>query len=139
MIPDRRLRPFLTLLVAAALGSFGCGGPFLLFPGGALSGEVVEEPVESWEFVDTTFIDIETRPEDPYSVTLNYTQQDGQLYIDPAEGREWLNHIREDPALRVRVGDRLYPVRAVLVAEPGHTLEGFDTTRFIYRLESRTP
>jgi hypothetical protein len=39
--------------------------------------------------VDDAFIDLETRPEDPYSVELNYIVKDGKLYIDPAEGREW--------------------------------------------------
>jgi hypothetical protein len=123
----------LTLLAVA-----GCGGPFLVFPGGALSGEPVNEPVSDWSFVDDRFIEIETRPEDPYSVQLNYVVKDGQLYIDPAEGRTWFAYLRADPRLRVRVGNRVYPVMAVLVGEPGQ-LEGFDPDRYVYRLESRAP
>lgn len=83
------------LAASSALG--GCGGPVLIIPGGALSGEVVETPVDDWSFVRSTFIDLETRPEDPYSVELNYVLRDGRIYIDPAEGRRWLDHIREDP------------------------------------------
>jgi hypothetical protein len=127
------------LLVGSALAcSFlsGCGGPFLVFPGSELSGEVVTEPVEDWSFVSSTFVDLETRPADPYSVELNYVVMDGKLYIDPAEGRRWLEYIREDPRVRARFDGKIYPLRAVLVGRPGE-IEGFDPTRFIYRLDPR--
>ena len=120
--------------VTAALAS--CGGPALVFPGGELRGEVVEEPVTDWTFVTDAFMDLETRPEQPYSVELNYIVKDGLLYIDPAEGRRWLDHIRADPRVRVRFGGRIYPLQAVLVGEPGE-LEGFPEDRFIYRLDPR--
>lgn len=113
-----------------------CGGPFLIIPGGALSGEVVEEPIEDWSFADDAFIDVEFRPEDPYSVELNYIVRDGKLYIDPAEGRTWFEYLKADPQLRVRFDDKVYPVTAVLVGQPGE-LEGFDADRYVYRLDSR--
>ena len=129
------IRTFPALFALVAI--LGCGGgPFLVFPGGALEGEVVTEPVPDWSFAADQFIDLETRPEDPYSVELNYIVRDGQLYIDPAEGRKWLEHIRANPNLRVRFGEKIYPVKAVLVGEPGQ-LEGFDPERFVYRLDSR--
>ena len=62
--------------------------------------------------------------------------RDGALYIDPAEGRTWFEYLKADPNLRVRFGDQVYPVVAVLVGQPGE-LEGFDADRFIYRLDSR--
>jgi hypothetical protein len=96
----------------------------------------VTEPVSDWSFAEDMFIDLETRPDDPYSVELNYIVRDGRLYVDPAEGRRWLEHIREDPNLRVRLGGKVYSVKAVLVGEPGE-LAGFDEDRFVYRLDSR--
>jgi hypothetical protein len=132
----RMHRPVPFLLVATISGLLACGGPMLVFPGGALSGEHVSAPVDDWSFADDPFIDVETRPSNPYSVELNYIVRDGQLYIDPAEGRKWLTYIREDPRLRVRFDDRVYPVTAVLVGGPGE-VEGFDEDRFVYRLESR--
>ena len=132
MRPAKHLAALGTLLLAA------CGGPLLVFPGGELSGEVVREPVEDWSFVDDRFVDLETRPSDPYSVELNYVVRDGQLYLDPAEGRTWFDHLRADPDVRVRFGDRIYPVRAVKVGEPGE-IEGFDADRYVYRLDSRAP
>jgi len=114
-----------------------CGGPMLVFPGGKLSGEVVHEPIEDWSFVsEESFVDLETTPDDPYSVQLNFILRDGDLYIDPAEGRGWFEYLKTDPNVRVRFGDKIYPVTAVLVGRPGE-LEGFDPDRFIYRLDSR--
>jgi len=130
-------RPVSFLLAVTVAWLVACGGPMLVFPGGALRGELVTEPVDDWSFADDPFIDLETRPANPYSVELNYIVRDGQLYIDPAEGRNWLAYIREDPRVRVRFGDRVYPVTAVLVGGPGE-VDGFDADRFVYRLESRT-
>ena len=124
--------------IAAAMTAVlsGCGGPMLMIPGGALAGEVVTTPVTDWSFVEATFVDLETRPEDPYSVELNYIVRGDELFIDPAEGKTWLDHLRANPLARVRFGRKVYPVRAVLVGQPGE-LEGFDADRYIYRLESR--
>ena len=127
------------LLTTVSLGALcACGGPFLVFPGGELEGEVVETPITDWSFVDDTFIDLETRPSEPYSVELNYVVEDGKLYIDPAEGRRWLEYLREDPRVRARFGGKIYPLQAVLVGRPGE-LEGFPADRFIYRLDPRAP
>jgi hypothetical protein len=131
----RASRAVFLLALSATILACG-GGPFLVFPGGELSGQVVTEPVEDWSFVTDSFVDLETRPGDPYSVELNYIVRDGELYIDPKEGRRWLDYIRADPRVRVRFGDEVYPLRAVLVGKPGE-LEGFDTDRFIYRLDPR--
>jgi len=127
---------FVTAFASGALCA--CGGPFLVFPGGELEGEVVEDPVTDWSFVDEPFIDLETRPSAPYSVELNYVVADGKLYIDPAEGRRWLEYIREDPRVRARFAGKIYPLQAVLVGRPGE-LEGFPEDRFIYRLDPRVP
>ncbi len=124
------------LVIAALALSLGCGGPFFVIPGGELSGEVVTVPVTDWSFATDTFVDLETRPDDPYSVELNYFVKEGQLYIDPAEGRSWLEYIRADPRVRVRFGKKIYPLTAVLVGRPGE-LEGFDQDRYIYRLDPR--
>ena len=115
-----------------------CGGPFLIFPGGELQGELVNEQVTDWSFVTDPFMDLETRPEEPYSVELNYIVKDGRLYIDPAEGRRWLGYLRAEPRVRVRFGGKIYPLTAVLVGSPGE-LEGFSEDRFIYRLDPREP
>ena len=123
-------------LAGVAAFVLGCGGPFLIFPGGALSGDVVDPTPTDWSFVDSSFIDLETRPTDPYSVELNFFVKDGKLYIDPAEGRRWLDHIRTDPNVRVRFDGRIYALTAVRV-EGAAELEGFDPERLVYRLDPR--
>ena len=123
-------------LLAAAL--LGCGGgPLLMIPGGELRGVVVEKPIRDWSFATDSTVDLETRPEDPYSVEINYTVRGGELFIDPTEGRRWLDNIREDPRVRVRFGNKVYPARAVLVGRPGE-VEGFPSDRFVFRIESRS-
>jgi hypothetical protein len=133
--PIASFRAVAVLVFLSAL--LACGGPMLVFPGGALSGEVVTEPIEDWSFVsEEPFLDLETTPDDPYSVQINYILRDGKLYIDPAEDRTWFEHLKEDLNVRIRFGDKIYPVTAVLVGRPGE-LEGFDPNRFVYRLDSR--
>jgi hypothetical protein len=125
------------MVPACALSlQIGCGGPVMMLPGGALSGEVAEETPADWSFVTDPFVDLETRPSDPYSVEVNYTVREGRLYIDPAEGRRWLDFIRDDPRVRVRFGGVVYPLQAVRVEDPAE-LDGFPEDRFIYRLEPR--
>jgi hypothetical protein len=122
--------------LALACGVVSCGGPVLILPGGELAGDVVSEPVEDWSFASPGVLDLETRPEDPYSVSINFIVREGAIYIDPAEGRRWLEHIREDPRVRIRLDGKIYPLRAVLVGGPGE-IEGFDPTRYVYRLDVR--
>ena len=43
--------------LVVSMGLVGCGGPFLMIPGGALRGEVVSEPIDDWSFVDDAFVD----------------------------------------------------------------------------------
>ncbi|MEM9176241.1 MAG: hypothetical protein AAGC67_13525 [Myxococcota bacterium] len=125
---------FLCLALSSVLA--GCGGPFFMVPGGALRGELATGPVDDWSFVDDAFADVEFRPDDPYSVELNYFVKDGKLYLDPAEGRKWLDYLRADPRVRVRFGTTIYERRAVLV-EDAKEREGFDPERFVYRLDPR--
>lgn len=125
----------LRLAIVLALTSTGlvaCGGPFTVFPGGRLSGPVAPAP-QPWTATDGGVLALETTPDDPYSVHVNYTVRDGALYIDPAAGRRWLEHLRADPRVRVRIDGTVYPMRAVLVSEPGP-----DSDRFVYRLEPRS-
>jgi len=124
--------------LAASLIATACSGPFYAIPGGELEGTLVSEPVRDWTFLDEKWVHLETRPEDPYSVELNYFVREGRLFIDAAEDRRWHEHIRADPRVRARFGEKIYPLRAVLAGRPGE-LEGFDADRYVYRLEWRAP
>lgn len=105
-------------LLVATLASLGCNGPTFLLPGGELDGE--EKPAPSdWSFAgDYGTIQIETKPEEPYSVNLAYTVMDGALYIN-AGGTEtqWAKNIAVDPEIRLRMEGALYDVRAERVTD----------------------
>jgi hypothetical protein len=90
-------------------------GPIVMIPGGELSGTPAPVP-ESWDFtneVDT--IQLEARPEDPYSVNAWMVVYDGSPHVVAGEGLEttWARYLVEDPRLRLRVGEALYELRAV--------------------------
>ena len=129
----KRIAPVLALLLPLAAA---CGGPFLVFPGGSLSGEVASEPAGGWSPLESGVFALETRPSDPYSVNVNVVVRDGRLYIDPAEGRKWHTYIVEDPRVRVRIHGRVYPLTAVRVSDATE-LEGFAPERVVYRLDRR--
>ena len=63
-----RFLPLLPILIA-----FGCNGPVVLLPGGKLNGETRPVPAD-WAFAgDYGTAQLETRPEDPYSVNVAFT------------------------------------------------------------------
>ena len=82
----------------------GCNGPFALLPGGRLDGEV--EPVPSaWAFAgDYGIAQLETRPEEPYSVNIAYTVMEGHLYINAGDTEtQWVKNMTVNPEVRLRV------------------------------------
>jgi hypothetical protein len=118
----RRVGILFALALALALG---CGP----VPGGALSGAVTPVPA-AWSDAlggDRAFCEIESRPEDPHSIQLECFVVDGALYAQshrwaladwwPTESWAvvWLQH----PDVRVRIGERIYELRAVRVSDEG--------------------
>ena len=87
------------IVVSVALLAMGCSGPLPFMSGGALAGE--EEPVPpDWTFAeDFAVAQLETRPEDPYSVNIAYTLVDGRLYIN-SRARDMI----------LRSAENIYPV-----------------------------
>ena len=72
----------LTLLATA------CGGPkFGVLPGGQLGGAVVSGPVDDWGFTDAVSrVQLETRPDDPYSVHVYGGSFRGSTAATPTTG-----------------------------------------------------
>ena len=115
-----RPRPLpVSLAVLALLVGLGCNGPIVLIPGGELDGEVAPVPAD-WAMVgDYGTCQLETRPEDPYSVNIAYTVVDGQLYINAGDTEtRWVQNIDLDPRVRLRVDGVLYELRAERVTDP---------------------
>ena len=84
--------------------------------GGKLSG-AVSEPTLPWQLEkDSAVAQLETRPDDPYSINLTYVQLDGVFYIYAGDTRtNWVQHIEQNALVRIRVAGTIYPARAVRV------------------------
>ena len=114
-----RTRSLLALAAVAFLAS-ACSGPFFLFSGGELEGEVAPVPAD-WSFTDEiSTIQIETNPSDPYSVNIWVLALDDVLYLHAGANRAtWVEHLEADPRLRVRVEDSLYELTSARVTDEG--------------------
>ncbi len=90
----------------------GCG-PFLLLPGGKLDGVTAPAPSD-WSFIDAVdTVQLETRPDDPYSVNLWVVGMGPGLYVHAGANRSsWVEHLEVSSDARVRVEDKLYDLRA---------------------------
>lgn len=114
--------PFLVLawaLVGMTV-SLGCGGPVSFIPGGRMDGTPARVDPTWSNLGDSGICQLETNPDDPYSVTVAYTVVDGQLYVN-AGGSEkrWAKNAIDHPDVRLRIDGKIYELRAVRVTDPG--------------------
>ena len=112
--------PVLLRLIAILLmlSTLGCNGPFVLLPGGKLDGELVSIPSD-WSFAgEYGTAQLETHPEDPYSVNIAYTVLNGSLYINAGDTEtQWVQHMTANPLVRLRLEGSLYDLRAERVTD----------------------
>lgn len=104
-------------LVALAF-CLGCG-PVGPFSGGRLSGEDGGWP-ENWNRVSEVMqIQLETLPDDPHSVNLWFVVVDQDAFLatsllmgtEVPEERAWVQNVRADPRVRIRIDGIVYPAR----------------------------
>ena len=105
-----------SLVVVFALA--GCSSPFGLLPGGLLNGEVESAPGD-WGFAsEYGTAQLETRPDDPYSVNLAFTVWDGRLYINAGDTEtQWVKNMTANPLVRLRIDGTIYSLRAERVTD----------------------
>jgi hypothetical protein len=114
--------PYVAALALAL--ALGCGP----VPGGSLAGEAAPVPAD-WTAAlggDRAFCEVESRPADPHSIQVECFVVDGALHAQshrwaladwwPVESWAaiWLAH----PDVRVRIGERIFELRAVRVTDP---------------------
>lgn len=95
----------------------GCG-PTLLLPGGAL-GDTSSTPPRDWTWTDeVSTIQLETRPEDPYSVNLWVVGIAQKLYVHAGANRSnWVENIESDAAVRVQIDEQIFELVAIRVED----------------------
>jgi len=106
------LKSLLVLVAAVLIAALGCDGPLYMLPGGELSGSVNPAP-EDWKFTDShEEFQLETRPDDPYSVNIWGVALRSGFYIMTSRETDWSEYVEADPHVRLRVGEDIYELKA---------------------------
>ena len=123
--------------IALLLAVAGCSGPIWQFPGGKLEGE--EQPLDlSAAPADCGVIQLETNPEDPYSVNVGCKLIAGAIYVDPAEDRTWYQNMKANPLIRIRFDGSEIIYLATAEAETNkEILSQYEADRHVLRLAPR--
>ncbi len=112
------------IAILLMLSTLGCNGPFVLLPGGKLDGSPLPTP-DNWTFAgDYGTVQLETHPEDPYSVNIAYTVMNGRLYINAGDTEtQWVQHMTANALVRLRLEGSLYDLRADRVTDDAEIAE----------------
>lgn len=107
--PTAARPPCLVFVLCFALAC----GPIVMIPGGALSGDPAPVPAD-WSFTDAVdTVQLETRPDDPYSVNIWCVATPRGLMVAGSRSSTWTRNAVDDPRVRLRVDGKLYDLRAV--------------------------
>ena len=106
------------VILAGALYVFRTD-PIFMVSGKRLSGEELPYPSDWSACNDHQTVAVETRVDDPHSVTTICFVHNGDLVIPAMNGseKEWPAHVVRDPRVRVKIGDHVYPARAERMTE----------------------
>jgi len=116
---NRNFLRALAVILLPVLFGFGPCGPI---PGGELEGQVDNQKIDDFRFVqDAERCALEVSADKAHSVTVNCWAVGKQLYIgcQDCEGKKWSEMIQANPAARVRIGEKIYPVKATRMQDEG--------------------
>jgi hypothetical protein len=109
------------VLFLLALPLLLAAGPCGPITGGRLSQDLKPAVAPAdWSFTDeVSTIQVETRPDDPYSVTTWCFTDGKTLYVssDDAERKQWVRNVVADPRVRLRINDDVYDMQATRVTD----------------------
>lgn len=116
---NRNFLRALSVIVIPVLFGFGPCGPIA---GGELDGPVERQKIDDFRFVqDVERCALEVRDEKAHSVTVNCWAVGNQLFIgcQDCAGKTWSDIILANPSARVRIGEKIYPVKATRMQDDG--------------------
>ena len=110
----------------------------MTLPGLWLSGEVVKEPIDNWDWVldvshpergNTIMLETQTWYGIPYSVTILPTPRGDKMYIGGSardvrlarvfpDYKQWWANVENDPRIRLKIDGKIYEMTAALVHDP---------------------
>jgi len=93
-------------------------GPLLVMPGGALEGMSEPTPTD-WAWTDeVSTIQLETNPDDPYSVNIWVIASGAKLYVHAGTNRAtWIENMEANPDVRVQIEDKIFELVASRVED----------------------
>jgi hypothetical protein len=111
-------KSLLLVVLVLAASVAGCDGPFVILPGGALEGSTAAAP-DSWSFTqEVGTVQLETRPDDPYSVNVWVIALGDDLYVHAGDNRtRWVENMERDPSVRLRIDASIYELLAARVED----------------------
>ncbi len=107
------------LVIALGTVYFLRTDPIQMISGKRLSGEELPYP-QNWSVCnDHETIAVETRVDDPHSVTTICFLHEGELIVPAINGssKEWPAHVLRDARVRIKVGQNVYAARAERVMD----------------------
>ena len=108
--------PLQTAVLVVAVLAAACE-PVFVFAGGALAGTVYPVPDDWAHAAAEEVVQLETRPADPYSVNVWGVGVGAYFYVATDSATTWAQAMAEDPRVRLRVAERVYPLSASRVAD----------------------
>ena len=97
----------------------GCDKPFGFIPGRELDGDEVPPPQNWTEIEGIPTVQLEFRPDKPYSINIWAVGIGQDMYIATGEdGTRWTEYLQQTPMVRVRVSESIYPLNAVRILDP---------------------
>lgn len=107
------------VLLLDTFGGYLFDGPLGPIPGGALKGPVSAEPHPPLTDLEKV-VELEIRPERPWSLSVWNVVVDGELYVPSARGehRRWTAVAVREPLVRLRTHGQIYELRIERVTDP---------------------
>jgi hypothetical protein len=118
-IPRGLVAAVAVVLLLDTFGGSLFDGPLGPIPGGALQGPVDPDQDPDWSNLEEV-VELEIRPEKPWSLSVWNVVVDGELYVPSAMGarRRWTAVAIEEPLVRLRTHGRIYERRIEKVEDP---------------------
>jgi len=106
------------VLLLDTLGGYLFDGPLGPIPGGKMSGPLAAEPQPNLIDLEKV-IELEIRPQKPWSLSVWNVVIDGQLFVPSARGasRRWTAVAVKEPLVRLRSHGKIYELRIERVTD----------------------